>query len=442
MKNYRALIFIIFSILGIVSSSISIIVLNYSNTSWNYFLTENPDEQFSTCAMSENGNFVVVGSGNDFLYLFKDDVRVPLWSYKMEDDVVSVDISANGKYIVACDGAGNILLFSREHSTPIWKFKGNQYSVAKISANGKYIAFLNLGNLYFYSRDENLILWSYNFNSMGFSIDISDDGNEVVACVDGILYYFEKSSLSPQWQYDANEYMSGLAISPSGELIAFGGQNKRVDLFSSTSSVPFKTYYTGCNIRSIALSKDESYVAVTCAGLCLLYNTAEETYLWGYPVASDSSSVALSSDGSFIVGGDINFDNGVFILHCLNKAQNIPLWSIKVQGVINQVVISNDGNSIGVVTQKYFYHLDRSNPKIFEWAIILININYIGLALSVGLAFFSGLLYVYNKYIQKKVAKVEKDRFHQIVLKHCPNCMIFSEQEGLEYCEYCGSELI
>lgn len=400
------------------------------------------DEQFSTCAISEDGKFMVVGSGNDFLYLFEDDMRVPLWSYKMEDDVMSVDISANGDYIVACDVVGDVLLFSRHYGIPIWEYKGQSYSKVKISADGGYVAFLTANSLYIYDKEMDSLLWSCNFNEMAYFLDISNDGNEIAVCVGEILYFFEIGSNSPVWQYDTGDIMMDLVISSSGNLIAIGGQNQKVNLFSQSSSIPIKTYQTGINIHSIAISKDESYVAITCSGLCYLFNTDEDIYLWGYPLAPDSSSVALSSDGSFIISGDINFDKGVFILHCLNKAQNIPLWSIRVQGVINQVAISDDGNSIGVVTQKYFYHIDRSNPKIFEWTLILINLSYIGLALSVGLAFFSGLLYAYNKYIHKKKDEMEIEKFHQTILKHCPNCMTSSKQEGLEYCEYCGSELI
>ena len=442
MKNYRALIFIIFSILGIVSSSISIIVLNYSNTSWNYFLTENPDEQFSTCAMSENGNFVVVGSGNDFLYLFKDDVRVPLWSYKMEDDVVSVDISANGDYIVACDCIGNVLLFSRRYPVPIWSFKGNQHSIAKISANGKYVAFLNLGSLYFYSREENQILWSYAFNVEGYCIDISDDGNEIVVCTDGILCYFEKSKSSPIWQYDAKEFMNALVISPCGELIAFGGQNQRVDLFSNSSSVPFRTYHTSSIVHSISISKDKSEIAVLCNGGCYLYNTDDETYLWGYFIGSESSQVALSSDGNFIISGDTSFDEELSILHCLIKGQNIPLWSIKVKGMINKIAISNDGNSIGVATQQFFYFIDRSNPIIFEWQLFLLNLNCIGLIISVGSALISGVLILYNLCTKKLISEIQQERKSHLRLNYCPICNSLLREQGQEFCESCGSELI
>jgi WD40 repeat protein len=445
MRNNKILIIVIFSALGIICSSILMVLLNNFNSSWNYFLTDDPNEQYSTCAMSENGKFVVVGSGNNFLYLFKDDMQMSLWSYKMKDDVVSVDISADGNYIVACDAVGNVLVFTRQYPVPIWSYKGFQHSVAKISANGKYVAFLNRGNLYLYSREEDLILWSYNFNGMDLCIDISADGNEIVTCIDGILYYFEKSSFSPQWQYKIGNVMNDLVISPSGELIALGGQNNRVDLFSNTDPVPIKKYNTGFNVHSISISEEKSSIAVVCAGGCYLYNTNDDTCLWSYSMEPDSSEVALSSDGNFIVGGDMNYDKERYFIHCLNKYQNVPLWSIRVQGTINKLAISNDGESIGVVTQKYFYFIDRSNPIIYDWYSFLLYLNYVSLILSVGFTVVSGLLYTYNILIPKKLIKdigMDRKEEFQITMKYCPNCMLSSRQKEQIYCEFCGSKLI
>ena len=445
MKNHKILILVFFSIFGVLSSSISIFVINYFNPSWEYFLTENDDEQISSCAISEDGKYVAVGSGNDFLYLFNDDTRTPLWSYKMDDDVICVDISKNGRFIVACDTIGTILLFERGFPVPIWEYKGEYYSAVKISGDGEYIAFLNKAVLYLYSREKNSILWSYGFNTMDSCIDISGDGNEIVVGLDGNLYFFDAFSSSPRWQYDTGEIINSLVISENGDLIAMGGQNNRIDIFNNTGLKPFKTYFTGTVVRSLSISEDTMSIAAVCTGGCYLFSMNDDSYQWQYSMASDSSQVKISPNGNYVVGGDVNFDTESYYLHCFYKTQNIPLWSIRMLGGINEVAISKNGDSIGVVTQQYFYYINRAYPQIFEWTILVLNLNYIGLIFSACLVILSGFLWVYNGYKRKVSAKshiLAEKKTQYTGLKYCSNCMTSAREKRQSYCENCGSELI
>ena len=64
----------------------------------------------------------------------------PLWSYKTDDGIQSVAISADGEYLVIGSTDDNVYLFNKDNSTPIWNYTTSDWieSVA-ISADGEYI---------------------------------------------------------------------------------------------------------------------------------------------------------------------------------------------------------------------------------------------------------------------------------------------------------------
>ena len=402
MKRSRILFLAIFSMLGFLTSSMLLTILNNFNPSWSYFLTDNQDEQNSTCAMSEDGNFIVVGSGNDYLYLFEHNKPLPEWRYKMSDDVISVDISANGKYIVACDLASNVLLFQRNSSIPMQIYKGNPYMItyAEISANGNYIIIKSGETLCLYHRESLTTLWSTSIPSGTYPlIEISDDGSKIAASSDGILYYFEKESSSPLWCHDTQEiFITSLAISSGGEVIAMGGQNQRIDVFYNTNPTPYRSYKTSTTIRSLSISKDGSIIAAGCADGCYLFNIYNTTYIWRYGLRSDSSHLAISSDGNYIVGGDLFYGDVNNKIYCLMKDTNLPHWSIGVSGMINEVSISDTGDIIAVATQHYFYYLNRQNPNVFDLYQTIVNLTFAGYCVSAHLGIILGVWYVLKSF--------------------------------------------
>ena len=93
-------------------------------------------------AISADGEYIAVGSGNDTVYLFDKDSSTPLWSYTTGDWVRSVAISADGEYITAGGYDGNrVYLFDKDSSTPLWSYEtGGYVRAVAISADGEYIA--------------------------------------------------------------------------------------------------------------------------------------------------------------------------------------------------------------------------------------------------------------------------------------------------------------
>ena len=87
-------------------------VLETVSLEWSYGMDED-DEVLST-AVSADGEYISVGSKDNYLYLFDKSSNSSLWSSELDGDVVNIAISADGEYIVASDGCPGCLLYTSD----------------------------------------------------------------------------------------------------------------------------------------------------------------------------------------------------------------------------------------------------------------------------------------------------------------------------------------
>jgi outer membrane protein assembly factor BamB len=399
------------SIAGSIPSSI---LLYMYTRSWSFNLTSNPEESQANCAISENGNLIVVGSGNNHLYLFEKTSPQPLWSYRGNRSISDVDISADGRYIVACELEGKLLLFEKSGPNPIWTYSTNGIIKAKISADGNYIIMCTTYMmLYLFQRDYATPLWTKTSAVSGsyFPVDISGDGNEIVSGYDGIIYFFEKSSSTPIWQYDTGEtVISALAISFSGDLIALGGQDRKIYTFNKTNPIPIKIFDLTTSINSLSMSADGTYIAVGCPDGFYLYEKSKDTCLWRYLTGLyEGYAIGISSDGKFVIASTFDYVKTTSHLYLFNRASNNPLWSKQAIGYVDMVKTSSNGNIIAAVSGYRLYLLDREQPVIDELMVIF---SAMILLFSIAIGFIIGitLLISWRIRIKNEKARIEEEQ--------------------------------
>lgn len=411
------------SLVGSIISSIFIGILitsNPSNPSWNYHLTDNMEEQNSGTSISSNGEYMVVGSGNDYLYLFKNTNSSPLWSFRSFSDVPSVDISIDSNFIISGDSDGIARLFDRGSSIPLWNLStGNQITSVDISSDGDYSLISCDGKkLYLYQRSTSTLL--FNGTNAGDRAVISSNG-DYIASFDymvGDVYFFNKSSSTPMWQYSTGDVLTDIALTPNGEFIVTGGQAHEVYLFNKSNSTP-KILDTEGNIRAVGISQDGSYIAVGCADGVYLFNASSLTRLWKYsfPIYGDTHSIAISSNGDYIVA-DLwrdHLDGEIKHLLFFNKFSNSPLWTLETEGMVNEVDISSDGDHISVVTQRRAYYINSRNPFVDDFYQLKLNISFISLGSFIGSGLIGSLIYAIMLRIEK--TRIEKEKREKEVLE-------------------------
>ena len=207
---------------------------NISSTTemWNDTLSGGGVSVNVTAKISADGEFIVVGA-SDKLFLFNKSSDSPMWSYNGNTPLV--DISADGKYIVAYVN-NNITLFQNPYSTPNWTTNIALDSLA-ISANGEYIVGGGPTKVYLFHRNSSIPLWNYTITSSGIpSVAISYDGQYFIAgCYSSTnLYMFNRTSSIPLWGYDIVGQIWKVDISADGQYIVAGGNDGYIYFFHIT----------------------------------------------------------------------------------------------------------------------------------------------------------------------------------------------------------------
>jgi len=274
-----------------------------------------------------------------------------IWSYTSDRSIESLAISSDGNYIVAGIEHGNVRFFSRWSSTPLWAWREtggttNKILQISISSDGNYVAVGSLAygswtSSYYvrlFSRENGTPLWSFETPKRVPSYVQGPTGDEIISV-----------ALSSDGNYLAVSTYSGSALGESYGVVYF---------FSRDSSTPLWSYRTDGQVNSVAISSNGSYV-VAGADKLYLFSRGDNIPLWSYQ--GGFGSVAISSNGNYIVA------NSGWACHLFSRSDNTPLWSY--QGVTT-AAISSDGNyvvaggvrstDVGTIGN-YFYLFSRSD---------------------------------------------------------------------------------
>jgi len=112
-------------------------------------------------------------------------------------------------------------------------------------------------------------------------------------------------------------------------------------------------------INSVAMSSNGNYIVAGSAdNKVYFFDRINSIPLWNFTTGGSISSVAISPDGQYIVAG--SFDSKVYLF---NKTSSSPLWSYTTGGSIISIDISSDGQYIvaGSVDNNV-YLFNRTNP--------------------------------------------------------------------------------
>jgi len=391
-------------------------------------------EWISDVDMSLNGDYIAVG-GNNKIYLFNRTSSTPIWSYSTTYGGRSVAISSNGNYIAAANGGGGggtIYLFGKSSSSPLWSYynPSGGYNAIAISSEGDYIVAGGVNDMLYFApirlfhKSSSTPLWTYDPGHGVNDITISPDGNYIVAVTTSAemgkkIILFQKDSSTPLWIYYLDDTVWSVDISGDGEYIAVGsgGHDNKIYLFNKVSSTPIWTFSTGGQVMSVKISTDNNYIVAgieNWGGKVYVFNRSSPIPLWSYNTGVNPhlNSVAISSDGSYIIAGnweyhildeefmeEIDYGN-IYFFH---KSSNIPLWHYRTGTYVSSVSISSEGNycvggsSDGIhlfgnmmAPSSFTLTSDAENPDIDG----IFNLNWTS---SNGAANYS--IYAYDKYI-------------------------------------------
>jgi len=244
-----------------------------------------------------------------------------MWSDLRSDDITSVAISHNGNYIVAGSKNSYVYLYDRTVSTPQWQnYTSGIVTSVDISSDGEYLTAGNSGdgNIYLWDKDDPVALWVANPDLEGYRVAISGDGMYIFgASVYGNVYMYNKTD-GYMWDADAGGGSPFVALSNSSDY-AVVGSSTNTRLYARNGTVQWT--YPGDTLE-VSMSENGSFFAAGFYDKICLFNRNSSTPVWSYATADAAYRVAMALDGNYIAVG--SYTEELYLFHRVDEPSTAP----------------------------------------------------------------------------------------------------------------------
>lgn len=327
-------------------------------------------------SVSSNALYIVMGTSDGYVYLFNSSCNIPLGAANIGGSVSAISVSFHGKYVAAVTG-NTLRVYTINNSFILsWSFtndaggSGSIHSLDFSEDGDLLVVGTRTSGVYQMSRSWVHLfnvttgptpIWSRKMNEGNYlndaiSVDISDDGNYIVAgsASDHKVYLFNQTSSTPLISYDTGSAVNSVSMATDGHHFVAG--SNYIYYFSKDIIVPLWICDIGGTVNSVSISDDSTYIAAA-RGTYLYLLKNDNTELWRHNVATIIGQAVISADGSHVVLRSGNYVHlfSRIVDGNLTTSTHDPIWSYDAKSTINTISISLDGK----------YTIFGSNGKIF-----------------------------------------------------------------------------
>ena len=316
-------------------NSLKLVKTSDKEVKWEFEYDDDSEkfEDLEDVCITENGDYLVGKSKYYDRQLFLFDTSFSknyTWHYNASRDINSVAISDKGEYVLIGEEDQYAHLFNYSSSEPIWKlelyqeYPPGEKTTVDISKDGQFFA-LCMGlhyteggncqlNVYNNSNDNPTELWNYIIPGDEGIVKMSDDGKHLIAGGKKEIYYFDTLDSEPKWSTTiSGGEVKQLQISADGENVVVI-TDKMYFFKSDSENYQWTADYKG----SCCMSSDGKYIAMSNQGEILLFSAESNAPLWSYKIMENFSQSAfgapsISEDGKYIVTLVDNF--GVYLFN-------------------------------------------------------------------------------------------------------------------------------
>lgn len=280
------------------------------------------------------------------------------WETTLPDIVYSTALSADGSVQIvgsrnnraaAYDASGN-LLWEFTPSSTVWGVSTSEDSAWTAVA----------------SEDRNLYLldaqgqevWAYRSARIFLDVAVSRDGSRIIASDEGRnLFFFDRASNEPLWQASMRNIGDSVAIYGGSTVRPIAGNRDSQVILYSPDGDDLWTAALADDVTSLAVSSNGKYIIVgTLDSKLTMLNGANSQILWQVTLpdtapcnARQSGTclhVDISAEGDRILAGTLNGD--VFLV---DGADGTVLQSQTAGAPISSVSLSKDGQTFLFATR-------------------------------------------------------------------------------------------
>lgn len=341
------------------------------NGEWYDMEKENPEDNNYKRGVKYVYKYVPNQLGVDRFYYFEASNGVG------KDRACIIDSPCNGPVLFESGFEHNeIALVDSSKGVKIWSFPTGEEWVGgiAISDDGKYLAAQTSRRIYFFETSSATPKWSYEAagtisigGDVKGGIDISQDGSKIFAAIGTQAYLFSRESNEPVWETALADSAYNVGISADGGYMAAAtageanSSDKNMLMFwSKDSSKPLWQYHASGNFHDVTLSGDGNYIAAATGcpdRKVYLFSKDSGEPVWQSEMLTQDSPIhraRISSSGSYVAVGAESTDGAVFLF---SKDSSTPIWKFDTPIYTNSdnktfraVDITPDGEYIGAAS--------------------------------------------------------------------------------------------
>ncbi|HVP25069.1 MAG TPA: PQQ-binding-like beta-propeller repeat protein [Methanomicrobiales archaeon] len=224
--------------------------------------------------------------------------------------------------------------------------------VIALSPDENFVAAVADGQVSVYTRGGDLVWRNHTYPDVR-SVGISREGLFTVAGAPGTIHAYNASGFE-LWNYSSPGVGKVIVSPPDSDIFAASDYTV---LALHPSGTLLWTFYTGSEIRDLAVSGDGSSVAVGNQGGQVILLDRNGKQLFAASLGNWANAVSLSGDGSLVAAGGI--DRKVYLF---DRAGN-RIFSYTTGSIVNGVAVSSDGTALAAgADMVYYFDLQQSPP--------------------------------------------------------------------------------
>ena len=252
-------------------------------------------------------------------------------------------LTRDGKYSVLGTDGG--LLFLDATQRIFWQdSQFHPVQALTLSPDENFVASVADGRVTVYTNGGELVWRNYTYPDIRFA-GIGPAGLLTIAGSPGVIHAFNQSGFE-LWNY-TSPGISQVIVSPANSEIIAASDYTVLSLHPS-GNLLWK-FYTGSEIRDLAISGDGTRIAAGTQGGKVFLLDGDGNLLWSYMAGNWINTVSLSGDGSLVAAGGI--DRNVYLF---DRSGNL-LWSYTTGGQVEGVALSSDGSGLAAGSDRVYY---------------------------------------------------------------------------------------
>lgn len=400
--------------------TIFIISSNLSQT-WTYEV----DSYITSIDISENDEYIVVGTASGRVYLFHKDDPKPIQIYKVSQEISKVAISADGNFIVV-GTYSKIFLFNRTSPKKLrdYTITYNAGSIFSFSNDGNYILTgstyydwdINTADkLYLFHTTNSTPLWELPIPVQYTAITFNGE-YFIISGSDG-LCLFSLLDSTPLWTFSCSPV--SISISNNGDLIVIGNNNGDLYSLNKQQSSPLWTFVSKSLPFHIGISSDGNYIFSESGKNIYLFNKKCSIPLQIYELRGDIYSADISLNGNFL-GVAISlplWEKSASLVYVYSKYQYLPIWTKDFDGSVEKLKISNEENYIVLAeyseSHNTIYKINFLTPfpylDYLEGLFYVLFFSALPCTIMVNLSLLIGFIIKSRHHIKQIIQEEEKE---------------------------------